>query len=154
MNLYKGSLLQSVIRVVWFGLIALFAVGCGSGKSPSQGEKHAVASKTMRATALLTKGNYTDVASWCYRKVTDAEHAAEIMPVTLPGNGTEDVSMHAYHLDSFYKSGRLAKITLSNYQERLEMKFVGDDVNIHFFGPDFTLDRKMPLDRFKTMSEG
>ena len=131
--------------------IGLVFTGCNSGPahSSTDGVSKDFTKKSLRGSTYITKGNFTEIAQFAYKKVTDSTYDQYALPVILPGSDkNEAVSMMAYEITAYYKEKHLKKIKMANYQNILEIKFVDNRVNILWQSATFTVDRQMDLDDF------
>ena len=138
-----------------FASAILFA-GCGGGDtglSSAQNEPLEITQKNLRASTYISKGNFVEVASFAYKKVTDSSFTQESLDVSLPGG--ELIEPSSYSISAIEDHEAVQKIIVQNHLNRLEIKLMDENrVNILLQGTNFTIDRKMALADFIAASEG
>ncbi len=136
-----------------FASVILFA-GCGGGaSSTTQNEPLQITQKNLRASTYINKGNFVEIASFAYKRVTDPNFTQEALAVSLPGS--ELIEPSTYNISAIESHDELKKIIVQNHLNKLEIKLLDDNrVNILLQGANFTIDRKMALADFITENEG
>lgn len=126
-------------------IVAIAFVGCGGDASTNQNSD---IQKNLRTSTYINKGNFVEVASYAYKRVTDSSFTQETKGVSLPGN-EKIAELSTYNITSIEDEDKLQKIIVQNHLNRLEVKLLeGDRVNILLQGSNFTMDRKMKLADF------
>jgi len=140
--------------ITHFTLIALSTIvlvfsGCGETGSDSvvKGER------TLQASTYINKGNFVEVASYAYKRATDASFTQASLDVNIPGSSeAEGVKPSTYNIRTLLSGDKLQKVIMQNHQNKLEVKLVGEDhVNILLQANSFTIDRQMSFADFKAL---
>ena len=126
----------------------LLFVGCGEGNlSATPNNASQDSQKNLRISTYINKGNFIDVASLAYKKVTDPTFSQKAVSVSLPG--TKLTPSSAYNIRLIKPHDKLKKIVVQNHLNKLEIKLMDDNsVDVLFIGTNFTIDRKMTLADF------
>jgi hypothetical protein len=138
---------KRLTKIVIPSLIAagLLLVGCGGGNSDSE---TIPIPKNLKMSTYINKGNFVEVASFAYKKVTDSTFTQNAMNISLPG-GDEAIKLSTHSISVTSTQDKLNKIIVQNHRNRIDIKLLGDNrVNILLQGSNFTIDRKMALADF------
>ena len=133
-----------------FSAITLLVfAGCGETGTDSivKGER------TLQASAYINKGNFVEVASYAYKRATDASFTKSTLDVNIPGSSSaERVKPSTYNISTLSSVDKLQKVIMQNHENRLEVRLVGEDkVNILLQASSFTIDHQMSFAEFSAL---
>lgn len=130
---------------------AVIYSGCGSDAAQPTAESSTKTIKSQTSiSTYINKGNFVEVASFAYQKVTDPSVTQNSMEIQLPGSEVgEVIELSQYDVSTLASEDQLNKIIVQNHLNRLEVKFLeNDQVNIILQATNYTIDRKMTLAEF------
>ncbi len=142
--------LKRYFKVVATAVFILMFTACGGGSSSSDKKEGPVevTQQDFQTSTYIYKGNFVEVASHAYKRVTDESFTRSDMIVSLPGDETSElITPSLYNIRAISTENGLRKIIVQNHLNTLEVKMVDkENVNILLKSQSFTVDRKMPLD--------
>lgn len=155
---YKGIYMRSILsvhkRAAFLCFAALLSAGCGGGNTV-ESSAGAVSEKyqTRTLTTTITKGNYINIAKFAYITLIEQNMRSAKMDVVLPGRAQRGIPKKSvYTVNTLYSGEKVRKIVVKNYQERLEVKFLDNDmVKIIVKMPGDSREKKMTFTDFMAL---
>ena len=145
-------------KIMLFSLIAitLLATGCGEVRESTGTKQTKTIENTTTMSTYITKGNFVDVASFAYKKVTDTSFSDYGMNIELPGSSADEVALsRTYEIRVIKVHNGIKKVIVKNYQNNLEIKFTEDNsITILFENQNSTETRQMSVDDFLAKVKG
>lgn len=146
--------LKRYLKIVTVTALMLIFTACGGSSSSSdkQDGPVEVTQEEFQTSTYISKGNFDEVASFAYKRVTDPAFTQYAMEVSLPGSDDSEIAkLSAYNIRAISTSEGLKKIIIQNHVNTLEVKIVDEErVNILLRANSFTVDRKMSLAELST----